>query len=210
MTKVTEGLVLAMCALPKEDKSAAVSLLLEDGEIRAQISKVIVERLAGPRDIINAPPPRIARPNELSRRARGKRERDEYMSQLRDKGVVINSAGGIWAKASSDLWIAMPFAKEIEKLPDRWFLGLGEKDLLQKKQQGKVVIIMLCRSRTGIVMDFVIPPSKAEEFIPDLRTSKGQYKINLKKIGVRYHLLLTGLDPVDVTDYRSQISVLRD
>ena len=206
MNKVTEGLISALGALPKEEKKEAISMLLNDKEFRVFIFNTLSEKLS----VSQQNAPRVEKDiitRTLNRREIGRQQREKYINQLKRKGITIDLQKNIWCKTPSGLSVAIPFANE--KRLDRWFLGIGELDLLNKKKSGKIVIILLCQSKNGELMDFIIPPSQVEELIPYLsRSQKGQYKINLKRDGLRYQLLTPNEKPKDVSDYRSNISLL--
>ena len=204
MNKVTEGLISALRALPEKDKKEAITILWDDDEFRLPILNFIIERLNVPhieKEEIEV------EAKKLNRREIGKQERKKYVNELRGKGITIELFQRIWGKTLTGLLVAIPFANE--RRADRWFLGIGEIDLLNKKAQNKVSIILLCKSKAGEIADFVIPPSKVAEIIPYLTVSKGHYVFNLRRDGLEYQLLLPEEKPMDLTDYRGKIFVLK-
>jgi len=203
MNKVTEGLISALRALPKEDKKEAIVLLLDDEEFRVSMSNILIEKLSRGQQSV----PHVEKEKTLNRRELGRQQREKYISQLKNKGITIDLFKNIWGKTPSGLLLAIPFANE--KRLDRWFLGVGEIDLLNRKNDGKIAIILLCQSKNGELLDFILPPLKVEGLIPYLSRSKTGYKFNLKRDGLKYQLLLTDEKPMDLTDYRGQISLLK-
>jgi hypothetical protein len=207
MSKIVEGLVSTLFALSREDKSEAVKLLIEDAEFRIAISNVLVERLIGNEEILSTSKRNPPQTQHFTPRETGNRVREAYLSHLRDKGILISFSNKTWAKTSSGLFLTMPFANEQQ--PHGWFLGTVEIDLINNIKCGKAAIILLCQSREGPMMDFVIPPFKVEEITPYLSKSKGQLKFNVRKVESKYYLALTGRNPLDITDYIGKISILR-
>lgn len=132
----------------------------------------------------------------LSRKALGRLRRQQYLSELKDEGVAIRLAGGVRARLSSGSWVGIPFAREVK--PDRWFLGLPERDL---RAEGGVFVVLLCQQESGDTFDIVIPPQVTATLADRLSRSKGQSKFNLRKVGSRYELVLRGSEPMDVTGY---------
>ena len=109
----------------------------------------------------------------------------------------------IWGKITTNKWIAMPYASERET--DRWFLGIGEIDLLKKQNLGDVIITLLCSTNNDELIAFVIPSPTVKEILPYLSRSKGQYKFNNRRDSAIYELLLPG-KPLDITGLKNNFT----
>lgn len=143
---------------------------------------------------------------KLTRKARGKIQRDKYVAELKRDGLPIELVDGVFGKLKDGAWIAIPFARE--RKTNRWFLGLSEKDLRQK---GRVFIALLCQYTSGTTFDIVIPPDLVVSLLDRLSKSKGkgQVKFNLKKIRDRYQLVIPRSESLDVSNYLDNRSLLK-
>lgn len=139
----------------------------------------------------------------LTRKGLGKLRREEYISELERQGLSVKLVNSVWGSLADGSWVAIPFAQEWRR--DRWFLGLPEKDLREK---GRVFIVLLCQYPSGSTFDIVIPPDVVTSLIGRLSKSKGQVKFNLRKIRNRYLLVIPSSEPLDVSDYLRNRSLL--
>lgn len=205
MNKVAEHLAQAVCSLTKADKANFIQYMLEDPDVKDAMVKLLVDGLGKSREgqnFGNSLGLEIISSKEL-----GMRVREGYISQLQQCGVRIEQVDGVWAKTPTDLWVAIPFAKE--QRPNRWFLGLTETKVIKRMSNGGTAIVLLCQLNTGDTLDFVLPQSKVQEIVPHLSKSQDQLKFNLKKVGSRYHLVIPSKPTVDVSDYRGAVSILQ-
>ncbi len=203
---LVEGLVKAVRSLPKEDKAKVIIHFLEDNDVREFLS---IRLFGSPKEQepaehgphpSNAPVIAAATPKEMAMR-----QRMQYVLELKKSGIQADQTSSVWAKTPSGLWLAIPFATE--RRPNRWFLGLPENELHQRI--GQTVVVLLCQSASGDVLDFVLPPTKVQEMVPKLSKSSGQLKFNLKKVGDRYMLVIPNDSPVDVSEFKGKVSVVR-
>jgi len=207
MNSVVEGLVLAIRSLPKTDKVRATSQLWEDPDCQGTMVDLVIKGLVqsqGNRKVNYYPS--YNESAELTSREKGKVLRGNYVSDLQKKGKRIEQVDGVWAKTPEGLWVAIPFATE--RRDKFWFLGLPERDVLEKVNQGGVSVILLCQSKSGSILDFVIPPNKIREIAGNLSKSKGQLKFNLRKDNGRYLLVIPGRSPLDVSPFLGIVSTL--
>jgi len=207
MTTVAEGLVLALRSLPAEDKKRAISILMEDADVRQQVAELLIEKLLEPQSgrkmgITNYSS------SSITSKERGKRLRVTYLEELRANGVEVTQVDSVWAKTAAGVWAAIPTAT-MEWRPSRWFLGLPETKVRERIGQGGVIIVLLCQAESGSRLDFIIPPQVVQELLPRLSRSAGQLKFNLKQVGNQYQLVLPRSTPLDVSSYKGNISVFR-
>jgi len=205
MSKITEGLVLAIQSLPKADKAIAIGKLWEDPECQGAIVDLVIRRLLqsqGHRKVNY--PSSYADSAGLTAKERGKLSRENYVAALGKEGKPIEQVDGVWAKTAGGLWVAMPFATE--RKDNFWFLGLPENIVIERINEGGVAVVLLCQSRSGSTLDFVIPPDKIREILGSLSKSKGQLKFNLRKDDGRYLLVIPGRSPLDVSPFLGVVS----
>ncbi|MBM3142295.1 MAG: hypothetical protein FJ005_04510 [Chloroflexi bacterium] len=203
MNKVAEHLAQALRSLSKADKTDVIRYLLEDPDVKEAVVKLFIDKLGKPHEGRNSGGSISL--GVTSNKEMGMRVRESYISRLQHSGVQIDQVDRIWAKAYSNLWVAIPFATE--RRPNRWFLGVPESEVFERIRNGGLAIVLLCQSDVGDTLDFVLPPSKVEEMASQLSKSRGQLKFNLKKVGNRYHLVIPDHGTVDVSDYRGNVSI---
>lgn len=205
MNKLAEHLAQALCSLSPMDKADVIQYVLEDPEIKEVVVKILVNRLG------NSPKSRnseigtafIATSNN---KEMGMLRRASYISQLKQQGILISQITRVSAKTPENLWVAIPFATE--RRPNRWFLGLPEKEVLERIDNCGLAIILLCQQQDNI-LDFVLPPSKVQEIATQLSKSQGQLKFNLKKLGNSYHLVIPHHPALDLSDYKGNLSIFQ-
>jgi len=211
MSALAEHLAQALCSLPKPDKAKVIGELLEDADFREAAAKFLIEKLIEPRENQQVRYPHTSADKVTSKgigkKERGRKLRESYISELQQSGIQIYQTDSVWAKTANDLWVAIPTAT-MEWRPGRWFLGLPEDKVRERIHKGGVVVILLCQSAIGSRLDFVIPSGKVEEIVPKLSKSKGELKFNIKKVGNRYQLVIPRDNPVDVSDYKGDVSTL--
>ncbi len=211
MSTVVEHLAQALLSLPKPDKVKVIDELLRDADYRRAAAEFLVEKLFEPRENQQVKYS-YSSDDKVASRGRGKKERgkklrESYISELQQNGIQINQVGSVWAKTAAGLWVAIPTAT-MEWRPGRWFLGLSEAIVHERIHKGGVVIILLCQSASGSRLDFVIPSRKVEEMVPKLSKSKGELKFNVKKVGNRYQFVIPHDNPLDISDYKGDVSIL--
>jgi len=208
MDDITHGLIIALKALPKQEKENAIAQLLEDRDYKQFAAVFLV-------DIFNKNLGVVQKMNTFRERRTARygqgdiynQLHNNYVHELIKNGIIVSQYGKVWAKTNSGMWVAMPLATE--RHPDRWFLGLSETEVIKKNNAGGVTIILLCQSDEGSLLDFVIPASKVKELLPKLSKSKDQLKFNLKKERLHYYLTLPDTQPMDITEFQGRWSILK-
>jgi len=200
MKRSIETLTSDLLAMNNEDKLEAIEELLDNKVFQSMVIDVIKEKLSNTKSSLDtfntsteAQATRMLYVDELN-------ERTDYNIDLSQMGNH-----SIWA-VGTNCFVALPFANE--KQPNRWFLGIREHDMLFKLEQNKIAVVLICRSKEGRTLDFVIPTSKVVVLLPKLTLSNGQFKINVKRIDQQYFIMLPDSDPLDITDYMSEVSAL--
>lgn len=207
MDTVAEGLAITLRSLSKADKLKVISLLWKDAETREVMVELLIRRLSALRENHSARDySSLVQRIEigLTPKERAKRLRESYISKLQKQGLPVRQINNVWATTPLGLWIAVPVATE--RRPHRWFLGLPEKEVLERINKGGVVVVLLCEQGSGSILDIVIPSHKVIEIVGSLSKSGGQLKFNLRKVGSRYQLVMPGTNPLDVSDYLGDVS----
>lgn len=135
-----------------------------------------------------------------SAKAAGAQARTEWVLGLRAKGISLHGHGKRY-QAARGRPVAVAFANELRELKNRWFLGITDEPT--------EIVVLLCKSVTGQFHDIVLPVSRLTESWRAQSKSKGELKINIKKDGNRFLLLVPGNEPVDVTRYVGNYGPLR-
>ena len=205
MNKVTEGLVLAIHSLPKADKARAIGDLWKDSDCQEAMVDLVIKGLLQSQGNGRVKYyPSYDDSTQVTARARGKLLRENYVAALKKEDKPIEQVDGVWARTAGGLWVAIPFATE--RRDNFWFLGLPENDLLERIHGGGVAVVLLCQSKSGSTLDFVIPPDYIQEIVGSLSKSKGQLKFNLRKDDGRYLLVIPGRSPQDVSHFLGKVS----
>jgi hypothetical protein len=139
-------------------------------------------------------------PPALSNKERGKQARRQYVSAKQHQGLSVEPGDGVWARLKDGPWVAIPFAAEQRDKPGRWFLGLTQREIVERDGAW---VVLLCQRESGSTFDVVLPPNVVRQILGQLSISKGQYKFNLKQVGTGYVMLRPGREPLDVSDYIS-------
>ncbi|MGD0794335.1 MAG: hypothetical protein ABR958_01905 [Dehalococcoidales bacterium] len=211
MDTIAKHLVQALCSLTKVEKVEVVNLVLKDVEFREVLSELPIKKLIGSennqeiRNILTTDNDSVS--IGTGKKARGKKLRKSYISELQQKGILIEPFNNVWAETSTGLWVAIPTAT-MEGRPGRWFLGLSEDKVREKIGKGGVVIILLCQTASGLRLDFVLPPEIVEEIVGKLSKSKGELKFNVWQVGNHYTLVIPENNNIDVSDFKGNISIL--
>ena len=205
MNSTAEYLARALRSLPKSDKVKVIEELLGDNDFRKITAELIVNKLIEPKSIKKIE----TSVNHITSKERGKQLRESYIYKLHENGILIEQYDRLWSETSKGFWVAIPTATN-EWRPGRWFLGLPENKVLERINNRGVVIILLCQTASGSILDFVIPPNKLDSIIPKLSRSKGQLKFNVKNVGNRYQLVIPNDIPLDLTSFKGDISILRN
>ena len=205
MNKVTEGLVLALRSLPKAYKVRAIGDLWKDSDCQeAMIDLTIKGLLQSQGNGRVKYYPSYDDSTQVTSNARGKLLRENYVAALKKEGKHIEQVDGVWARTAGGLWVAIPFATE--RRDNHWFLGLPEHAVLERIHGGEVAIVLLCQSKSGSTLDFVMPPEYIQEIVGSLSKSKGQFKFNLRKDNGRYLLVIPGRNLMDVSHFLGKVS----
>jgi hypothetical protein len=211
MDTIAKHLVQALCSLTKTEKVLVINMLLEDAEFREVLSELPIKKLIGSED--NRETRYFPTYDDTSaskgkgKKERGRKLRKSYISELQQKGILVEPFDHVWAETSIGWWVAIPTAT-MEWRPGRWFLGLSEDRVREKIEQGGVVIILLCQPESGLRLDFVLPPNIVKEIIDKLSKSKGELKFNVRKVGNRYILVIPDKNNIDITDFKGSIDIL--
>ena len=118
----------------------------------------------------------------LSKRGEGIKAREDWVAKVESTtNIHIRKEGSVAYRVGDRGRVGVAFASELNRLPNRWFLGLPEDDQYN-------VVVLLCRSLESQTWDFVIPVASLEQDWRRLSRSGGQIKFNVRKDGMEYSL----------------------
>jgi hypothetical protein len=121
--------------------------------------------------------------NAPSKRSEGINAREVWVAKVESKmNITIRKEGSVTYRVGDRGRVGVAFASELNRLPDRWFLGLPEDDEYN-------VVVLLCRPLMGETLDFVIPVASLEQDWWRLSRSGGQIKFNVRKDGTEEYSL---------------------
>lgn len=124
------------------------------------------------------PADQASAPNMLSKNARGKLRRAEYIRKLEANGIRLSHTKGRIYETASGRRVGIAYASEV--IPQKWWMGL-----LDERYD---VVVLLCESRSGKVIDFVLPPGLVHKAWPLLSRNGKQREIHVLQAGVNYEL----------------------
>ncbi len=136
----------------------------------------------------------------LSPKAAGAQARHEWAAGLRAKGISLTGHGKRYQSVRGES-VAVAFANELSGLEDRWFLGLADEPT--------DIAVLLCNSLAGKLYDVVMPVARLHDAWRDLSRHRGQVKLNFRRDGNQFFLLVPGKKPVAVTQYVGNYDPLR-
>jgi hypothetical protein len=212
MSETVEGLVETIRSLPRGEKSKLLEALLRDPETMEAMGNVIIDRLFGARRKNEPLMRNVLRPEEqagagMTSQEKARRVRARYITDLGKKGIRLEQAGNTWARAASGLWVALPLATEQRK--NHFLLGISEESFRKKTAAGRVAFVLLCEPAEGGLLDFVIPPDMVRKLSAGFSRSHGQLKLNLKRVGDNYYLVVPGQAAVNVTALQGKTGALK-
>jgi hypothetical protein len=136
----------------------------------------------------------------ISPKREGKEVRNEWVEEIKSKGIRLVGHGKRYQTTRGDT-VGIAFANELEGKEDRWFLGL--------RDEPTDVAVLLCKDRSGLLHDLILPVEELSTYWHWLSKSKGQIKFNVRRDGSDFWLLVPGIDPVTVTHYRANYRPLQ-
>jgi hypothetical protein len=137
-----------------------------------------------------------------SKRSEGIRAREEWVAKVKSKtNIQIRKEGSVTYRVGDRGRVGVAFASELNRLPDRWFLGLPEDDEYN-------VVVLLCRSLESQIWDFVIPVASLEQDWSRLSRSGRQIKFNVRKDGTEFSLQVPNAGKRSIGNYLNNLDVL--
>jgi hypothetical protein len=122
----------------------------------------------------------ISEPGQSQRKQLGDEARQQFVDLC---PIPLRRVSGKLYETNNGEKVGIPFANELERRPDRWWLGI--------KDDRYDVVILLCRPQNSEVMlDFVLPPDFLKRVWHGLSPSAGEVKFNIVREGNNYSLLV--------------------
>jgi hypothetical protein len=144
--------------------------------------------------------------DEVSARERGNRVRSRYVElDLTLKGIQLQQVAPKKYRTSDGLLVGITYAKELEKRPSSWFLGLSDEYF--------DCVILLCESSeaTGSqIAALILPPEFVKQIWKGLSRSQGQVKFHVARTGhVNFELRLPGPHLFNISQYLNAVQALK-
>ena len=114
----------------------------------------------------------------ISRKARGKAARDEYVRNLLSQGIHLTRLKGRTYRTPSGKHVGIAYASEIQA--DKWWMGLPDDNY--------DVVVFLCETSSGDTLDFVLPPEYVSQVWDRLTLSDKQKEWHIQRSGPNYEL----------------------
>ncbi|RMG59470.1 MAG: hypothetical protein D6713_05290 [Deltaproteobacteria bacterium] len=143
-------------------------------------------------------------PELLTPHERGLMARENWARSLsREKGIVLTELTRTLYETEDGRKVGVAYASELGGKPGFWFLSIPNIPY--------DVVVFLCETRQGNLLDFVIPTEDLGAQWEDVSTGRAgrQKKVNIRKENGNYTLLLPGGEKVSIGQYLSRHEVLK-
>jgi len=114
----------------------------------------------------------------LSRKARGRLRREEYVHRLGSRGVHLRKLKNRGYHSSSGKVVGIGYASEV--LPNKWWMGLPDEHY--------DILILLCETASTEILDFILPPEFVQKVWPRFTVSGKQREWHIERHGDVYEL----------------------
>ena len=128
------------------------------------------------------------------KKERGKMRRAEFLERLRARGINLEPESGRMFRSSGNRRIGVAYA--YENKPDRWWLGLEEKDYK--------ALVLLCESESGKVIEFVLPEAFFQKHRTLFSRSGRELKFNIARSGSLYQMILRS-EKIGINEYIGKV-----
>jgi hypothetical protein len=143
-------------------------------------------------------------PGGMSPMQIGQRARNAYVGELSERGIRLwrRATRRVEFQIGSGKIVGMPYAEEKLSRPNRWFLGLPDRHF--------DLVILLCESSDGKLLDFVLPSEFVSEIwdtLP-LQYSNTQRKFEVRMRETEYELRVNGRAAHRIRCFLENVAVL--
>ena len=121
----------------------------------------------------------------------------------KEQGLKIKEVGRYHYEVKKGSKVGIAYGTELSGKPDSWFLSLPNEEY--------DVVVFLCESRTGHLLDFVISVYDLAEAWEDISIGREgrQRKINIRRVNGNFHLILKGGTKFSLGSYLSNYGALK-
>ena len=134
-----------------------------------------------------------------SPRVRGLARRKEFINSIKRAGsTLIHQSGAMYLTDSGGL-VGIAYASE--RQPDRWFLGLPDKDY--------IAVVLICERDDGEMMNFILPGDFFHTHRHNFSLVKGQIKFNIVHRGNNYMMTIPKAGNIKINQFLNNISSLQ-
>lgn len=139
--------------------------------------------------------------NDISPKEKGEHRREQFLSELSEKGIHISQVKGTLFKNKSGKFIGIASASEVKD--NRWFLGLPQNKYWS--------IVLICEGKNGKLSSFILPEDFLSDYLRKMSLDKEgeQIKFNIFLKGNKYQLQIRREGRVDITNFKNNFDKLK-
>ena len=136
-----------------------------------------------------------------------KTAREEFVQTCNDRGMRLLSKKKTVVSTPSGALIALPFARELPDLPDKWFMAVDEGSIPSICPY--TCVALLCQGEDGRFFTFIVPQKQIQQHWNQFSRNGGNVKFNIRRDGVNFTLLVPGDDPIRLNTYQDAYGNLK-
>jgi hypothetical protein len=125
--------------------------------------------------------------------------REAFVQTCNSRGMRLSKKRTIVSTPQGAL-IALPFARELPDIPDKWFLGVNEGSIPSICPY--TCVAFLCQDADERLFQFIIPQKQLQQYWNQFSHNGGDVKFNIRRDGVNFTLLVPGNNPIRLNTYQ--------
>jgi hypothetical protein len=134
--------------------------------------------------------------------------REVFIQACNERGIRLLSKKRTLVATPSGALIALPFARELPDIPDRWFLGVQGGSTPSSCPYWCVAF--LCQGMDERLLTFIVPQKHLQKYWYQFSRHGGNVKFNIRRVGVNFTLDVTGNKPILLNPYQEAYANLKD
>jgi hypothetical protein len=125
----------------------------------------------------------------------GKEERENFIREAETRGIILSKEKGQLYRDISNGLVGIAYASECENTPNRWFLGLPNKEYR--------TIVLICRDEHLKTTYFIFPYTFCTQYQDKFGTDKKdeQIKFNVSVKNGIYTIKVPDSEPIIINEY---------
>jgi hypothetical protein len=126
--------------------------------------------------------------------------RAAFVQTCNSRGMRLLSKKRTIVSTPQGALIALPFARELPDIPDKWFLGVNEGSIPSICPYKCVAF--LCQDADERLFQFIVPQKQLQQYWNQFSHNGGDVKFNIRRDGVNFTLLVPGNNPIRLNTYQ--------